>query len=68
MPADEGAVVLVTETAPNPRHVEYADKLLKALEGMSPEKAEEVLTMRIIVRHGVARKVKWIHEEEECYS
>lgn len=34
---------------------------------MSPDVDEEVLAVRIIIRKGIARKVKWIHEEDACY-
>lgn len=50
------------------RHVELGQELFKALEATSEETVEEVISLRIVVRKGIARKVKWTREEEECFS
>lgn len=60
---------MTTETKPpNPRHVALADEFLKKLEALAPDVAEEVVGLRIVARHGIARKVKWLYEVETCFS
>ncbi len=55
---------MTTETPPNPRHVALADALLAKLEAMSPDMPEEFLTLKVTVRHGIARKRRWGQEDE----
>ena len=55
---------MTTETAPNPRHQALADAFLKKLEEMSCEPAEEFLTLKVTLRHGIARKRRWGQEDE----
>lgn len=57
-----------TETKPNPRHVALADAFLKKLEALSPDVPEEALSLRVLARHGIARKIKWTSENEECFT
>ncbi len=59
---------MTTETKPrSTRHVTLGEELFKALEATSEETDEEVIMLRIVVRKGIARKVKWTHEEDTCY-
>ncbi len=60
--------VLEVETQANPRHVALANEFLKRLEAMSPDLEEEVLSLRVVVRHGIARKAKWTREEDEGFN
>ena len=55
------------EVKANPRHEKLAADILSKLEAMSPNVPEEVLDIRIVLRHGIARKVKWTREEEHCF-
>ena len=60
---------MTTETKPrSTRHVILSEELFKVLEATSEATAEEVIMLRIVVRKGIARKVKWTREEEECYA
>lgn len=58
---------MTLETPPNPRHVALCDNLLRRLEALPKEPGEEVINVRVVVRAGIARKVKWTREEEECF-
>lgn len=54
----------VTHT-PNPRHVALADAFLKKLEEMPVDHPEEFLTLKVTLRHGIARRAKWTREVED---
>ena len=56
--------VLAVETQANPRHVALANALLAKLEAMSPDMPEEFLTLKVTLRHGIARKRRWGQEDE----
>ncbi len=56
---------MVTETKPNPLHVALADAFLKKLEEMPCDPAEEFLTVRVTMRHGIARRLRWTREVED---
>ncbi len=56
---------MTTETPPNPRHVALADAFLKKLEEMPTDPPEEFLTLKVTLRHGIARRAKWTREVED---
>ncbi len=56
---------MTTETPPNPRHVALADAFLKKLEEMPADPPEEFLTLKVTLRHGIARRARWTREVED---
>ncbi len=58
-------MVLAVETEANPRHIALTNALLQKLEAMSPDVAEEFLTLKVTLRHGIARRARWTREVED---
>ena len=54
---------MTTETV-HPNHTATAEELIQRLKALSHTEGETALTLRIIVRNGVARKWKWNVEDE----
>ena len=52
----------------HPNHTATAEELIRRLGALNPDAEEMALTLRVIVRKGVARKWKWNVEDETCPS